>query len=235
MASDIPQYPFMFSPDQWLNKFSPLSGQPIPFPAQYRGTPTDALGRPIQSYVDAQAAHDAWAPPPTAATQASPVTLNSNPMNSSVGMQPSQLFGGNQAAYPSLAPMNSLQRTNALAGLQPSGQPYAARPGGTFGQDAAFNRQFAAFGSGPMQPQQAAPVAAAPTNPIDMNQAYLDALANPGKVTTPGATVPQAPTPSNQSGVLQQFLANWKQGGGQTQGAGNYNNRGFFDALRGQV
>ena len=92
-----------------------------------------------------------------------------------------------------------------------------------------------------IQPQQstgssaAAPQAvAAPAGP-DMSQAYLNALSNPGRVTTPGATVPQSATPSNQSGVLQQFLANWKAGGGQTQGAGNYNNRGFFDALQGQV
>ena len=82
------------------------------------------------------------------------------------------------------------------------------------------------------QPQQAA---AAPTNPYDMNQAYLDALSNPGHVTTPGATVPQSAPPSNQSGVLQQFLANWNKGGGQTKGAGNYDNSGFFKALQGQV
>jgi hypothetical protein len=76
----------------------------------------------------------------------------------------------------------------------------------------------------------AAPQAAKPAGP-DMNAAYLAALSNPGHVTTPGATVPQAPTPSGQSGVLQQFLANWKP----TTGAGNYNNQGFYNALQGQV
>lgn len=81
--------------------------------------------------------------------------------------------------------------------------------------------------------QQAAPAAAPQTNPVDMSQAYLNALANPGKVKTPGATVPQANLPSNSSGVLQQFLNNWQGGGGNTQGAGNYNNAGFFNALKG--
>ena len=79
---------------------------------------------------------------------------------------------------------------------------------------------------------QAAPQAAAPQNPYDMNRAYLTALANPGHVTTPGATVAQAAPPSNQSGVLQQFLANW---GGNSKGAGNYDNSGFINSLRGMV
>src|SRR4029077_2145522 len=120
--SGIKPYPLMFDPSQWANKFSPFPDKPIPFPASYVGTPTDALGRPIQSYLDAQAAHDAWSAPPAPA-QAPPVTLNTSP-------------------YPSLAPMNALQRTNALAGLQPSGQPYSTTPGGSFGADALLNRQF---------------------------------------------------------------------------------------------
>jgi hypothetical protein len=65
-----------------------------------------------------------------------------------------------------------------------------------------------------------------------MNAAYLQALANPGKVTTPGATVAQSAPPSGQSGVLQQFLQNWKPGNNP---AGNYNPSLFPNALRGQV
>ena len=86
----------------------------------------------------------------------------------------------------------------------------------------------------PQQPQQqqAAPAAAAQTNPYDMGQAYLQALQNPGHVTTPGATVAQAAPPSNQSGVLQQFMQNW---GGNSKGAGNYDNSGFINSLRGMV
>ena len=85
------------------------------------------------------------------------------------------------------------------------------------------------------QQKPAAPAApAAPAGP-DMSAAYLNALANPGKVTTPGATVPQSAPPSASSGVLQQFLANWQNQGQPTTGAGNYNNKGFFDALQGMV
>ena len=80
-------------------------------------------------------------------------------------------------------------------------------------------------------PQQAPAAPAAPAGP-DMNAAYLAALANPGKVTTPGATVAQSAPPSSQSGVLQQFLANWKPGANP---AGTYNPNLFPDALRGMV
>jgi hypothetical protein len=83
--------------------------------------------------------------------------------------------------------------------------------------------------------QPAAAAAAQPAaqqNPYDMNQAYLTALSNPGHVTTPGATVPQAAPPSAQSGVLQQFMQNWKPGANP---AGNYDPSLFVNALRGQV
>jgi hypothetical protein len=91
--------------------------------------------------------------------------------------------------------------------------------------------------------QQAAGAPAGPAGPApptppsqpNMTQAYIAALQSPGHVTSPGANVPEAPAPSQQSNVLQQFLANWQQGGGKTTGAGNYNNKGFFDALQGNV
>jgi hypothetical protein len=85
----------------------------------------------------------------------------------------------------------------------------------------------------PNQAPAAATPPPAPTPGPDMNQAYLAALSNPGKVQTPGATVPQAPLPSGQSGVLQSFLQNWQNKGSPTTGAGNYNNSGFFNALQG--
>ena len=61
-----------------------------------------------------------------------------------------------------------------------------------------------------------------------MRQAYLDALSNPGKVTTPGANVPQA-QPLGTPSVLNSFLAAHPGGGGA--GAGGYNNTGFFNTL----
>ena len=42
----------------------------------------------------------------------------------------------------------------------------------------------------------------------------------------------QSAPPSQQSNVLQNFLANWN---GNTKGAGNYDNSGFFGGLVGNV
>ena len=74
--------------------------------------------------------------------------------------------------------------------------------------------------------------ATAPQNPIDMRQAYLDALSNPGKVTTPGAQMlpGTSPTgPQSQPSVLAQFLQ--QHPGGGTTGAGGYSNQSFFNTL----
>lgn len=218
MADDnIPQYPFMFSPDQFSNKFSLFQGKPMTWPTQYQGTPTDALGRPIQSYLDTQAQHDAWAAAHPAMAPAT--TLNSNPLsdfdqlrlNAAINQvrnaslsPPGDVDGGGRGAYQgnfTSAPINQ-NTVNQLLAKQYQGGAAAKTA----------------------QP-------AAPQNPYDMNAAYLTALSNPGKVVTPGATVPQSPTPSGQSGVLQQFLANWKP----QQGAGNYSAQPFVNALRGQV
>ena len=76
---------------------------------------------------------------------------------------------------------------------------------------------------------QQAPAPAAPQNPIDMRQAYLDALSNPGKVTTPGAQMlpGTSPTgPQSQPSVLAQFLQ--QHPGGGTTGGGGYSNQPFF-------
>ena len=62
-----------------------------------------------------------------------------------------------------------------------------------------------------------------------MRQAYLDALSNPGKVTTPGAQMlpGTSPTgPQSQPSVLAQFLQ--QHPGGGTTGGGGYSNQGFF-------
>ena len=68
---------------------------------------------------------------------------------------------------------------------------------------------------------QPATAPAAPTPPAypDMRQAYLDALANPGHVTTPGANMmgpPASPTgpPSGGTDVLGSFLSNFRPTGG---------------------
>jgi hypothetical protein len=202
-------YPMQFDPSQWSNKYSPYQGVALPFMGQTSGVPTDARGNPISSYATAAAA----AAPPAMAPATS---LNSNPLT--------------QAASPS--GLNSM-------GLNPAA--YAMGQGGPSAMNPSGNAALFAANWGGFMPTTpaAAPAAAAAPAPQsqtpDMGQAYLQALANPGKVTTPGATVPQSAPPSNQSGVLQQFLQNWQNKGSPTTGAGNYNNAGFFNALQGQV
>ena len=44
-----PQNPdALFSPDQWLNQFGNFNNAALPWPSFHAGTPTDAMGRPIQ-------------------------------------------------------------------------------------------------------------------------------------------------------------------------------------------
>lgn len=216
---NIYPYPMQFDPSQWSNKYSPYAGQPLNFMGQYSGTPTDAHGNPIGSYQQAQAAHDAWQPPAAAGT-----TLNSNP--SSTPGQWGALYPGGPAVWQGGGGQQG-RYVQTSAGGQVTGGAANGGPTMQGGQNIPAQYQFM-----PNAPQQQAAPAAA-QNPIDMGQAYLAALSNPGKVTTPGATVPQAPLPSGQSNVLQQFLQNWQNKGSPTTGAGNYNNQGFFSALQG--
>ena len=228
--NDIKQYPFMFDPSQFANKYSPYAGVALPFMGGYStaaGPPTDAHGNPIQSYLDTQAQHDAWAAANPAPAMAPPTTLNSTPQHGVGGLQPGQWDGPDglpqgTPTSPIRTALPVMSQAGGNGGMTPNWQPsnYAAT-----GQNyTIMPKQGGA--------SQAAPQAAAPQNPYDMNRAYLTALANPGHVTTPGATVAQAAPPSNQSGVLQQFLANW---GGNSKGAGNYDNSGFINSLRGMV
>lgn len=65
---------YLFSHDQLTNQFSPYNNQPLSFPPQYVGMPTDSMGRPIGPPPAAQA------PAPTPATPPG-TTLNSSPGN----------------------------------------------------------------------------------------------------------------------------------------------------------
>ena len=47
----------MMQPNKYINPA--YQGKPLPLPGFY-GTPTDAQGKPIQSFLDAQSQHDAW-------------------------------------------------------------------------------------------------------------------------------------------------------------------------------
>ena len=93
-------------------------------------------------------------------------------------------------------------------------------------------RTAAGIGPGAAQPT---PAAAAPAPPAVNDagltaQQYLSLLANPGKVTTPGATVAQSAPPQSGSSVLQQFLAGFKPA---QSGPGSGFQQGFAKALKG--
>ena len=210
---DIKAYPFQFDPSQFADPYSQWNKQALSFMGLYSGSPTDARGNPIQSYQDALAAQKAAQAAATAAPPAQGTTLNSNPSSGQSSIPqyiqtPGGSISGGQASVNA-----GMQGGQWVPGQMVPNPAYTAA----------------------QQQKPAAPAApAAPAGP-DMNAAYLAALANPGKVTTPGATVAQSAPPSAQSGVLQQFLQNWQNQGSPTQGAGNYNNKGFFDALQGMV
>ena len=87
------------------------------------------------------------------------------------------------------------------------------------------------YGGGQGQPGAAAAPAQSAAAPNNWQQT-LSMLANPGHVTTPGATVPQAPPGSSQPspGVLQNFLANWQPA---QSGPGSGFTQNFNTILRG--
>ena len=200
------------------NPYLEYTGQ-IPM-AGYRGAPTDAAGNPIASFTQAQAQHDAWnaanpAPAPVAGT-----TLNSTPQpqHGVSGLQPGQWDGSDGLATGT--PTSGVRMASQSNGM-PQGWNQNSNNGGIFMTPQTQPG---------MTPQPQAPAAAAaPTNPVDMRQAYLDALSNPGKVTTPGAQMlpGTSPTgPQSQPSVLAQFLA--QHPGGGTTGGGGYSNQGFL-------
>jgi hypothetical protein len=132
------------------------------------------------------------------------------------------------AAAPAATPGTTLNSTpyTLPQGLSPQQQRYDSN---------AYNNMIGAQMSEafPQQNMATTPAAAAApaANPSGLtSQQYLQLLAHPNPVQTPGATVPQSAQsyqPSN--GVLQQFLANWKPA---QSGPGSGFQQGFNKALR---
>lgn len=225
----------MFSPDQWSNQFSKFNDAPLPFPPAIAGNPwtgqapqqpgdvgwpTDALGNPIQVPKGVTLnTSPAAAPPPAAAPQQNnnQAALNMLLTQSALANTPEGTpDAGGRGAYTGLGGtpfgvplLNALQQQRAQANAargpvdpnqsaaswiqQMSGQSLAGAPGAAPPAAAASAAPAAAGGGGLTYPQ------------------YLSLLANPGPVPTYGATVPQSPTAYQPgSGVLQNFLANWK-------------------------
>ena len=186
------------------NPYTQYKGQ-LPMPG-YMGTPTDAEGSPIASYGQAQQAHEAWEPP------AQGTTMNSTPTAASWDPRTGPQGAANLADKPVMTSAGGVIPTGQNTGLDhPQYVP------------ASY-----AYPQGPApQQQQAAP---APTNPIDMRQAYLTALSNPGNPKMPGANVPEA-QPLGTPSVLNSFLAAHPGGGTAAPAGGGYSNKGFFDTL----
>jgi len=171
--------------------------------------------------------------PSLAAYAGVPTDAHGNPIASyQQAQQAAAAAAAAPPAPPVMPPSTTLNSSPAMATPSPVNSLfYGMNPGGS-GPGPAFGGTDPAFTPGAAPAAATPPPAPTPAGP-DMNQAYLAALANPGQVQTPGATVPQAPLPSGQSGVLQQFLQGWQNKGSPTTGAGNYNNAGFFNALQG--
>ena len=198
-----------FDPSQWQNPYSNYYGKALPWPSSYVGTPTNALGQPIASPPQGMTLNNTPAQPQAPAAAA--------PIHGVGGLQPGQWDAAN--GLPAGNPLSSINYAS-----DPSGMPHGMT---SLGRGVVVGNGQPSMGM-PQQPQQA-PMAAAP--PANNWQSTLAMLANPGPVTTPGATVPQAPT-SNQPGpgVLQNFLANWSPA---QSGPGSGFTQNFNSILRG--
>jgi hypothetical protein len=165
----------LFSPDQWLNQFSNFNNAALPWPSSYVGTPTDAMGKPIQ-------------PPPG-------MTLNSSPAAPPQAPTAPQVPQFLQTAGGTISGGSTARNMGVSDGNVPGG--YVVNP--------AYAQQQQQAAAAP----QAAPQAA-PSPALNSWQNTMAMLANPGKVTTPGATVPAGPSTQPGPGALQAFLQNYK-------------------------
>jgi hypothetical protein len=122
-------------------------------------------------------------------------------------------------------PGGAVNPNNSIGAQQRGNIPM---PGGQFMSQPGYQML---YGGGQGQP--AAPAAAPAAAPPNNWQNTLSMLANPGHVTTPGATVPQAAAQGGgqpSPGVLQNFLANWQPA---QSGPGSGFTQNFNTILRG--
>jgi hypothetical protein len=209
--------PTMFDPTQKSNQFSNFNDAPFPWPPTYNTGPAGgpvnaATGQPIQSFQQWQQANPGGTT--LNATPAAPqAPQQATPIHGVGGLQPGQYDGAN--GLPAGNPMRF-----AMAS-QPNGMPQG------WNQNSGNGGLFVTQPSQAYAPQQqAAPQAQAQASgPPNNWQAAINALANPGKVATPGATVPMATGTQPAGGVNQA----WLQGIGGGQGM----NQNFVSALRG--
>ena len=203
----------LFSPDQWLNQFSNFNNAALPWPSSYAGMPTDAMGNPIQ-------------PPPG-------MTINSAPQAPAAPAQP-QASQGYASAMPVLQGMpaasnaaaNSNPMMAQLAGWQALQYPQLAKNGNMFGD--SYLNMISGQGGGQTAASSAPAASAGASGPTYPQ--ILSMLANPGKVNTPGATVPETASVQPGSANLQSFLKNWQPA---QSGPGSGFQQNFSTALKG--
>ena len=237
-----PQNPnALFSPDQWSNQFSLFNSAALPWPSSYTGYPMDAMGNPITpqagsgipDYAQWQANQAAPAPP-----SATPgTTINSVPASALADLQ-------EQVNQSTINNANAQLNNSIAAGTAPGNSGRGAETGianspgavdaiiGNAAYREQLNKDLAA-GMPRGMPQQAAapaPVGGATSNNLTYPQ-VLSLLASPGRVTTPGATVPASATSAQpSSGALQSFLANFRPA---TSGPGSGFQQSFGNTLKG--
>ena len=212
-AMNIQGYQGLVGPNPYLQ----YQGK-IPMAGFYSGQagnqpPTDAQGNPIQSFVNAN--------------------------NTAQAQYQQQLaaFNAQQAQAPPPTPTPGTTLNTAAPfrmATTPEGMPAGQTSLGRGVIGSVWQRPPSTM---PGQQQAAAPAAPTPPAPPDMRQAYLDALANPGKVNTPGAQMLPGTTPTGPIGagqnpsVMQAFLAAHPQGGTPAPAGGGFSNAGFFNTL----
>jgi hypothetical protein len=192
-----------FDPSQWSNPYSQFYGKALPWPSSYAGMPNNALGQPIQQ------------PPGMTLNSAPPPAPASSPASG--------------AQFPTGSPLWQAQQSGASpAKMQAMFSQMSPTLNGQANPNYAPSLMaMMGAGAGGAAPQAPAGGAGAANN----WQQTLGMLANPGQVTTPGATVPQAPSAAQPDpGVLQSFLANWKP---QQSGPGSRFTQNFNTILRG--
>jgi hypothetical protein len=197
-----------FDPSQWSNPYSLFQNQALPWPSSFSGWPTDASGNPIQ---------------PTPG-----MTLNSQPAPT-----PAPPAAATAPVGPQFMPPSQPQ---TVAGPAGSGRGYTDYGNVITPPVAASPAQIQAALHPQMQQAAAAPMPAPSGGggPLTVGSAltpaqYMALRANPGRITTPGATVPESATSSQPGqGVLQAFLQNWRPA---TQGPGSGFQAAFAKAL----
>ena len=148
------------------------------------------------------------------------MTLNSSPAQPAPAAAP-------QVTQVPYSPPNNIM-LGSSSGVGPGG--IGAGSPNTIGANLTFNAPSPAQMASAQAPQpSAAPPQAGPGGLTA--QQYLQLRANPGRVVTPGATVPQAASSATPGpGMLQQFLANWNPA---ASGPGSGFQQAFSKALRG--